>query len=626
MATTRTAAAYQRMLPTLATFVLVILVIGCLYWARPVLVPAALGILFTFLLSPVVLGLQRLGLRRTPAVVAVVMGASLLLGGLAWLFVAQVVHLGHQLPVYEQNVTRRIEEIRAQGRGGWLEKVQQFAARVTQAANDPEVGADLPPPQVEVVSPNWELATTLSALEPVVEPIASAGLVIVLVIFMLLNREDARNRLLSLVGHGRMVTTTKALDDAGHRIGRYLLAQFTLNVGFGFIIGGGLLLLQVPHALLWGLLAAFLRYIPLVGPWIAAVFPVGMSLLTSEGWLQPLLVVGLFVTFELISNMIVEPLVYGQSIGVSQAALIVAIAFWTWLWGPIGLMMAAPLTVCLVVLGKYVPQLKFFDVLLGDEPALQADVRLYQRLLARDQDEALELIQEQFQTQSQVQVFDRLLIPALVYARRDERSDRLTEEEARSIVEGLQDILEEADDLPVDAAGVPLAAAPPAGGPIGGGRLEILGCAADDEADEAALEMFRRLLAPQTFRLEILTTASLASEVVNRAEQQRPSVVLIAALPPGGLARTRLLCKRLRSRFPLLKIVIGRWGGDAAGGDDRQQLTAAGADYVATSLEESANQFQQLAQFLLPPADPTIRIDKPQQASPSAPASVNVFS
>jgi predicted PurR-regulated permease PerM len=599
-------AAWQRRLPSMLTLGTLVLAIACLYFGRPVLIPAATAVLLTFLLAPAVTWLQRRRLPRALAVGVVASVAGLAVAGVAWLFTSQLLLLATELPVYQDNITRRITELRGHSEHSLIGKLQDFAKEIQAAATSSEqksTSTGFPPispypaPEVPqevtvVATPSgWPSEMILSALGPIVEPIASTGLVIVLVIFFLLSREDIRNRMISLFGQGHIIVTTKALDDAGQRISRYLAAQFVLNLSFGVVIGVGLFLLGVPYALLWGVLAGFLRYIPLLGPWMAAILPLSLSLLLSTGWWQPLGVVALFVTFELISNLVVEPLVYGQSIGVSQAALILAIAFWTWLWGPMGLVLAAPLTVCLVVLGKHVPHFRFFDIMLGDQPALSIEGQYYQRLLAHDQDEASDVAREQFRALSPEQVYDRLFIPALVYAKRDLESQRLASDDMDYIVESTREIVEEHSP--------PLPPAEPAEGrpaPI----LNILGCAACDEADEAALEMFRRLLDPQVCRLDILSVSRLVSEVVTQVEEDRPSIVCVAGLPPGGVAHTRLLCKRLRSRFPQLKIVVARWGQQSSVQATREQLLAAGADQFGTSLEETSAQLVQLAQLLRP--------------------------
>ena len=236
------------------------------------------------------------------------------------------------------------------------------------------------------------------AVGPMVERFASAGLVIVLVIFMLIQREDLRNRLIRLVGYGRLTFTTRALEEAGQRISRYLLMQTIINSSFGLAVGLALYLIGVPYAVLWGFLAAVLRFIPYVGPFAAAIMPSALSLAVFEGWLWPILVVGIFVALELICNMVLEPLLYAESAGVSGVGLLVAVAFWTWLWGPVGLVLATPLTVCVVVLGKYVPGMDFIGVLMSDQPAMESNISYYQRLLAMDQAEAAEIVEEHLKT------------------------------------------------------------------------------------------------------------------------------------------------------------------------------------------------------------------------------------
>lgn len=595
--------AWHKGLQTLATFVLVILVIGCLYWAKPVLIPIALAILFTFLLSPVVTWLQKRRVPRVPAVILVVSLAGLIVLGVGWMVANQAINLANKLPTYQDNVTERIAQLRTRKSDSLLTKLEEFVEEVTAAAVGPMTGgsrfSDEPAPVKVVQAPGWNPGSVFAALRPLLEPIATTGLVIVLVVYMLLNREDVRNRLLSLVGQGQLVVTTRALDDAGQRISRYLLMQFCLNVGFGFFIGIGLTLIGVPHALLWGFLAAMLRYIPMLGPWLAALFPLSLSLLISPGWLQPILIVLLFISFELTSNLVIEPWLYGQSIGVAQAPLLVAIAFWTWLWGPLGLVLAAPLTVCLVMLGKYVPQLKFFDLLLGDQPPLTADLHFYQRLLARDQDEASDIAREQLQSLSFVEVCDRIFVPAVIQSKRDWANDRLSQADAVYIVQATQEIAEEQSLAPtptleeepreLDANGHPSR------------RVSLFVCAASDQADQAAATIFTRLLDPQLFDVESVGTAALVSEIIARIEVEQPAAICIAALPPGGLARTRLMCKRLRTRFPKLTIIVGRWGLAANVDANRNQLVAGGANFVYATLAETLNELESRTIAVLPP-------------------------
>jgi hypothetical protein len=330
---------------------------------------------------------------------------------------------------------------------------------------------------------------------------------------------------------------------------------------------------------------------------MAAAFPLSLSLLTAEGWSQPLGVVVLFVCFEICVNLLVEPWLYGQRIGVSQAGLLVAIAFWAWLWGAPGLVLAPPLTVCLVVLGKYVPALKFFDILLGDAPALTPETKFYQRLLVRDHDEAAEVVREQLKIHSAEQVVDRLFIPALVGARLDVEVGRLSESEQQYMMQAIQDIAEELDlgrpELRHDA-GVAQSEKHDLNSTS---RFNVTVCPAREGVDETAQALFCRLVDPKVCRVESLAAQQLVSEIVVRVADKKPAVVCIVTLPSKGIAQTRLLCKRLRSAFPNLKIVVGRWGVTSAAEDEREQLKAAGTEYFATTVHDTMAQLVQLAQL-----------------------------
>ena len=408
----------------LASFVLVI---ACLYWGRVVLIPVALAILLTFLLNPVVSMLQRLGLGRTPPVILTVVLAFVVLGGIGWAVTGQLTTLANELPQYTSNLKHKIADLRGASQGGIVEKLERTVGELLDElhkTDSPRQGSPLAqdtekPVLVAVQAPSvlWQLPTLF-------EPLATAGLVLVLVIFMLLKHADLRNRLIALAGYGQMTLATKALDEAGQRISRYLLMQSLINGSYGVAVGLGLFLIGVPYAVLWGFLAAALRFIPYVGPAVSALLPTALSLAVFPGWGQPLMVVGLIVLLELASNMVMEPLLYGQSAGVSAVALLVAIAFWTWLWGPVGLLLATPLTVCLGVLGKYVPQLKFVEVLIGEEAPLETHTSYYQRLIAKDDDEAAELVDEYLQTHTLDEVYDDLLLPALTSAKQDRGTRR----------------------------------------------------------------------------------------------------------------------------------------------------------------------------------------------------------
>jgi predicted PurR-regulated permease PerM len=609
-----------------------ILVIACLYWGRVVLIPVALAILLTFLLNPVVSMLQCLGLGRTPPVILIVVLAFVILGGIGWAVTGQLATLANELPQYTSNLKHKIADLRGAGQGGIIEKLQRTVEEILDELHKTDSRQQVSPlaPDAEkpvlvaVQAPSvfWRLPTLL-------EPLANAGLVLVLVIFMLLKHADLRNRLIALAGYGQMTLATKALDEAGQRISRYLLMQSLINGSFGFAVGLGLFLVGLPYAVLWGFLAAALRFIPYVGPAVSALLPTALSLAVFPGWLQPLTVVGLIVLLELSINMVMEPLLYGQSAGVSAVALLVAIAFWTWLWGPVGLLLATPLTVCLGVLGKYVPQLKFIGLLMGDESPLETHTSYYQRLIAKDDDEAAELVDEYLQTHTLDEVYDDLLLPALISAKRDYAQDALTDEDVQFVVQATRAIVEDLGVRQSQTATLPANAPELLAGEVRVASplpVRIFGCPARDAVDELALQMFRQLLDSTRLALEIVSPEILTAEVLTLVEQQGVGLVCIAALPPGASAPTRYLCKRLRIRFPELKIVVGRWGFTGNIQEDRTRLLSAGADEVAMTLRDTRSHVMQLIPLLStldaqPSPNGTYRLSLLEE-SPGRPASV----
>ena len=602
--------------------------LALLYWLRPVLVPLALAILLTFVLSPLVALVQRRGVPRVVAVLVSVSLAVTLILGLGSMVARELGALADTLPLYEQNLKSRIAELKGDEMG-FVTKLRRALKRIGRQMEAPAPAAETPqtalqaadaepvPVPVRTVAEPLDVGKLWSTYGPVVESAAGLALSPVLAFFMLIRREDLRDRMIRMFGRGRLTVTTKALDEAGDRISRYLLMQLAINGGFGVVFGAGLALIGLPYALTWGLFAAVLRYIPYLGVWLAATLPIALSVLISESWTPPLLVVGLFVAMELVTSTVFEPWLYGRRVGVSETATLVMVAFWTWLWGPVGLVLATPLTVCLVLLGKYVPFLGLFDLLLGDRPALEPDLAYYQRLLARDQDEALSIAQRHLDGGALAETFDVLMVRALVHARRDRERGQIDDEDQRFVLTATQEIL---DALVTRAAqqSAPGAAAATREPPLP--RLAVLGCPARDETDEAGLRMLAALLAPERSDLTVASPALLASEVLELVALQQVPVVCVAALPPGGAAHARLLCRRLRARFPKLKILVARWGlADGATGSGGA-LMAAGADAVATTLAETRQQVVASVQLLSTHAGSPALSATPALASVGAPA------
>ena len=576
-------------------------VLGMLFWLQAVLVPIALAILLTFMLSPLVSILQNVKIPRTLAVAIVVGIAFSAIAAVGWMLAKQVTSLVDTFPQYEKNFNSKLAALQP-AEGGFFDKVQGIVTRVTRQLDRQSASRETPeqrtrnPQPIKVVESGtpFGMPALWSALGPILEPFALVGLSVILVVFMLLRREDLRDRVISIVGHGHLTLTTKALDEAGDRISRYLLMQLIVNGSYGVAVAIGLFFIGVPYALLWGFLAAVLRYIPYLGAWIAAILPLGLSLLVAEGWSAPVLVLILFLTLETISNMLIEPWLYGRGIGVSETATLIMIAFWTWLWGPIGLVLATPLTVCLLVAGKYVPFLSVLDTLLGDKPALEPETVFYQRLLAGDDDEANEIAEAYLEKASLETTYDAILITALVNSKRDMEREMLNHEEQRAVVDSTRQIAEQlatvVENQERQAAIENLDALTQAKPNL----IRMLAIPARDESDKVGLDMLAQCLDATKIDISILNHGQLASDVIANILDYEPAMVCIVALPPGGGGHARLLCLRLRARFPQLKILVGRWGYSANEQKMREQLLAAGATDVAITLDETCRQIETL--------------------------------
>ncbi len=562
-----------------------VLVIVVLYWAQAVLVPIALAVLLTFVLTPPVTWLER-WVGRVPAVLATVTLVFIVLGLAGWGLARQMNHLADDLPTYRVNIMAKIADVRGAGKGGSVEKLQETIEDIKSDLGQSSAPTGKTSRPVVVASEPVKGFPGFSWLGPIVGPVGTAGLVLAMVIFMLLERRDLRDRLIGLIGHGRLTVTTKAFDEAGTRVSRQLLMQSLVNLIYGIAAGLGLYVLGVPYPLVWAALGAALRFIPYLGPVIGAGTPILVSLAALPGWGGPLSVVGLFVVLELFTNLVLETVLYAGAAGVSQVALLVSVAFWTWLWGPLGLLMATPLTVCLVVLGKHVPGLEFVGMLMADTPALAPEFGYYQRLLARDQSEAADLIEQHIKTEAPRSVYDALLLPALNYAERDRLEQRLSLDEEAALIDATRELLSDAAE---SIRRLQPESSPPGDPSLPAPRepLRVLGWATNGVADELALQMLGHVLDDLPIVVEITSGRMLASELVSLVEAQGVSVVCLADLPPSPPSKTRYLVKRLHAALPEVRIVVGRWGPRALADDSTQPLRDAGATLVATTLAET---------------------------------------
>ena len=433
-------------------------VIAALYFGRAVLVPIALATLITFLLSRLVTRLEP-WIGRIAAVLVTVIAMFTIFAGASWVIGRQVIDLADKLPEYQANITTKIRSLRLPA-GGPLARLSS-SVRALQK----EVVAPSPAPPTERAPDDSSTRTAPPAASPIpvrviegrnaipqlmqdtlgaiLSPLGTAALVLLLVIFMLFKREDIRGRLIRLMGQGRISTTTRAMEDAGRRVSRYLSTQFLVNTCYGICVATGLHFIGVPNAALWGLLAGVLRFVPYVGAWAGALLPVLLSFAISTSWFTPLITIGLFIVLEVILSNFVEPWVYGANTGVSPIALIISAVFWTWLWGPVGLVLSTPLTVCLAVIGRHVPRLEFLGILLSEDQALAPHEEFYHRLLSFSMDSAEEFATKYVETESLTALYDNVLIPAIGAVEIDAHRGSITAEQRTSALQRVHEIIDD---------------------------------------------------------------------------------------------------------------------------------------------------------------------------------------
>jgi len=563
-------------LATISNVVLSTFIVLTLYFGRELLVPLALSALLTFMLAPLATRFQR-WLGRIGAVLLVVGLMFAATGAVGWVLTRQVMDLATKLPGYKENIQTKLRSIQVPSQGP-LSKIAKTIEELKKdmpggvPLSDPDAGVKVMP--VEIVNGgDGRLKFMQVVLTPVLGPLGSAALVLLLVIFMLLQREDLRNRIIRLIGQGRISSTARAMDDAGERVSKYLLMQVVVNVTYGIAVAVGLYFIGVPNAVLWGALATVLRFIPYVGPWIAAAFPILLSLASSPGWMAPLLAIGLFVVLELISNNVMEPWLYGASTGVTPIALIVAALVWTWLWGPVGLVLATPLTVCLVVMGRHIPKLAFLGIVLSDEEALTPAEDCYQRLLREREHDEMELVDNYLKTRPLADLFDLVLVPVVAAAGMDDRGGFLETGQLAVVERGLGDILDAVspDEPPADDAAFAVCCVP-----------------ARARRDQLAGGMLVQLLWQAGCPARGAAVGTPMADLVNWLREANAGTVCISVVVPSTVIHARYLCSKLRGNFPGMKIIVGLWGKTDVTTEMIGILQSSGADDVVTTLADAA--------------------------------------
>ncbi len=590
------------------------IVITALWFARDIFIPLALAILLSFALGPLVMRLRRMHVPRVPSVIAVVLLAVFIIVSIGTLIGSQLTQLAEELPRYQYNIIQKIHSIKGIGSSGGIvsrtstflsqlgSELEKSAAISDGTAKAPEPRSQQPQAQqpllVAVQPPaSTPLTIIFNVLGPLLQPFAMTGIVIVFVIFFLLQREQLRDRFIRLIGSGDLRHTTEALDDAFTRLGRYLLTQTVINTTFGVVIGLGLWLIGIPNPVVWGALGLMLRFVPYIGSVIAAVFPLALALAVDPGWSTLLWTAALFVLVETITGQIIEPFQFGRSTGVSAVAVVVAATFWTWLWGPIGLLLSMPLTLCLIVLGRHVAALEFLDILLGDEPALTAEEKFYQRMLAGDSDEAAYQAEDFLKLKSLVAYYDEVAVRGLALAQLDVNRGELDHERRTRIKEAVDAVIDDLSDHALPPADSPddanaqegdPAVAPPV---IGAGweQNAVLCIAGRGSLDEAVAAMLAQMLTKVGIGVRVVASAAVSTPNLAHLDTSGVRMVCLSYLEPGDFTNARYLVRRLRRKLPDTRIIVGFWALSAADAIARETLRETTADEVVTSLRQAFN-------------------------------------
>ena len=575
--------------------------VAILYFARDVFLPLAIALLLTFALAPIVSFLRGVGVPKIVSVIASVLAAFAVVAMFSFIVATQVSEVAQNAPTYQANIVAKIRSLKESGtESGIIDRLSRVVERVGREINQPEQSAvpsaEKPKPDpllVEIFTPQRPIETLRNLIAPLIGPLATAGLVVVVVIFMLLEREDLRDRFIRLAGYGDLHRTTEALEDAGSRVGQYLLMQLVVNVTYGIPIAAGLWLLGIPNAILWGLLAIVLRFVPYIGPAIAMILPLFLALAVAPGWSLVLWTIALFLVMELISNNAIEPWLYGSRTGLSPLAIIVSAIFWTWLWGPVGLVLSTPLTVCLVVLGKHVPQFAFLEVLFGSEPVLDPKARLYQRLLAGDPDEATDHAEEILEKDYLVDFYGNVAIPALLIGEQDRARGVMTDEQkqrvttsAMALVANLQEIAaEEADEDVAEGEDDLESADDPL--PDGAGKT-VLCIGGRGELDNAAASMLAQVLGIQGASISTAGFTEVEPANMRQLALEQTSTAVVGFLNADSLHHGRFLVRRLKRAKPNLRVGIVLWSDESSPDKDAEKIAAdLNADFVAFNMTDA---------------------------------------
>lgn len=550
------------------------LVVAVLWAAKAILLPLALGIILAFALTPVVRMFDRTRLPRFAGVALTMLLALGIVGGIGYVVIDQFAELSTQLTRYTSSMRQKVAELRP-GKDATFSQLSRTVDRVTEQLDDNL--ADVRRAQtVRVVTPRSSAERLRESANTVFEPVASTIIVIALVAFMLGQREDLRDRFIRLFGSASVSLTTRLMDEAAYRVSQFLLWQTLINVLFGALVAAGLYWIGVPYAALWGGFTAVLRFVPYVGTLLSVLMPASLAFATFPGWAETVQTLALFLTLDFVTAWFIEPMVFGRRTGVSSFALLVSALFWIWVWGPIGLLLSTPLTVCIAVLGRNVRSLRFLAVIFAEEPALTPHIRFYQRLLARDEDEATSLVERKREELGNVGVIHEVLMPALLLVSQHRTQNEITEEDAMFILDVINEIVQQ---MAPAEGNLPVA--------------PVIGLAARTPEDQTALELLRAAVGPKALTLIPLDLSG--DEALTDAIQQRPVAVCIGAISPTRGAEVRNFCRRLRNAVPQTKVIVLRPVVlDVEAERSSTRMHEAGADIVVTNAKDAVEAIEHL--------------------------------
>jgi predicted PurR-regulated permease PerM len=583
-----------------------VLAIGALYFGRQVFIPLALALVFSFLLTPFVSLLEKIHFGRIPAVLTVLVLSFLLAGAVTWGVASQLVQIMVELPEYKANLDAKIRLLRAQNTGNLgkatatvqelNKELAEVPGQIASAKQEKErrTNRSVSPIPVQVAQSQTNFIEDLrEILGPLAGPMETAAIVIIFTLFMLVKREDLRNRAIRLAGRGQLNLMTQALDDAGQRLSRYLLLQCLVNAGYGFVFGSALYLIGMPHALLWGVFAGVLRFVPYVGMLIGGALPVALALAVFPGWHHAALAFAVFVVLELSVANFLEPLLYGAHTGISSLAILVATVFWATIWGPVGLILSTPLTVCLIVLGRHVPQLSFLEVVLGDEPVLLPEQCFYQRLLAMDDVEARAIAEAHLKENSLESLYETVILPALRLTDHEYQGENIDDNTQRFMFRSVKELIEDLGDEYGSSNGS--YREPHTDTTFS--RANIACIAASSGADELAAAMLAQLLRQEGFHAREFR-AGLPEAMLPEVSRGEYRIACISSISSFSVGEARFLCKRLRASASNLQILMAFWSLESNAA--RQRLGPACPVSVASTLSDALAQIRQFVNPTIP--------------------------